>query len=63
MLSVLDEREKTIIDKSFGLSGVQSNLDDLGEEFGCTKERIRQLKDKALLKLRNISCNLMDIYN
>ena len=55
MLNVLDEREKTIIEKYYGLTGVESNLDDLGEEFGCTKERIRQLKDKAIKKLRNES--------
>lgn len=59
MLSVLDEREKTIIEKYYGLTGVESNLDDLGEEFGCTKERIRQLKDKAIKKLRNESFVLL----
>ena len=61
MLSVLDEREKIIIDKSFGLSGIQSNLDDLGEEFGCTKERIRQLRDKSIQKLRNYASELFDL--
>lgn len=55
ILSVLDEREKIIIEKSYGLSGVEINLEDLGEEFGCTKERIRQLRDRALKKLRNDS--------
>jgi len=60
ILSVLDEREKTIIEKYFGLNGVESNLDDLGEEFKCTKERIRQLKDKAIKKLRNESYSLLN---
>jgi RNA polymerase primary sigma factor len=59
MLSFLDERESAIIDGYFGLSGVEKNLDDLGEEFGCTKERIRQLKDKAIKKLRNESFSLL----
>lgn len=59
MLGVLDDREKTIIEKYFGLNGVESNLDDLGDEFGCTKERIRQLKDKAIKKLRNESYLLL----
>jgi RNA polymerase primary sigma factor len=58
MLSVLDEREKVIIEKYYGLTGVESNLEDLGEEFGCTKERIRQLRDKAIKKLRNESFGL-----
>jgi len=60
ILSVLDEREKTIIEKSYGLDGVEINLEDLGEEFGCTKERIRQLRDKALKKLRNDSYGFLN---
>jgi RNA polymerase primary sigma factor len=59
ILSVLDDREKIIIERYFGLNGVESNLDDLGEEFQCTKERIRQLKDKSLKKLRNESYDLL----
>lgn len=60
MLSVLDEREKTIIERTYGLTGVESNLEDLGEEYGCTKERIRQLRDKAIKKLRNESFGLLN---
>jgi len=60
ILSVLDNREKVIIEKYFGLNGIESNLDDLGEEFQCTKERIRQLKDKAIKKLRNESYSLLN---
>lgn len=60
ILSVLDDREKVIIEKYFGLNGIESNLDDLGEEFNCTKERIRQLKDKAIKKLRNESYTLIN---
>jgi RNA polymerase primary sigma factor len=60
MLSVLDEREKIIIEKYYGLTGIESNLEDLGEEFGCTKERIRQLRDKAIKKLRNESFGLLN---
>lgn len=58
-LSILDDKEREIIEKYFGLNGVQSNLEDLGEEFGCTKERIRQLKEKAMKKLRNESFTLL----
>jgi RNA polymerase primary sigma factor len=60
MLNDLDEREKIIITKYYGLTGIESNLDDLGEEFGCTKERIRQLRDKAIKKLRNESFGLLN---
>lgn len=60
MLGILDEREKTIIERYYGLTGTESNLEDLGEEFGCTKERVRQLRDKAIKKLRNESFGLLN---
>lgn len=60
MLSSLDERERIIIERYYGLTGTESNLDELGEEFGCTKERIRQLRDKSLKKLRNESFSLLN---
>jgi RNA polymerase primary sigma factor len=60
MLNILDEREKIIIERYYGLTGVESNLEDLGEEFGCTKERVRQLRDKAIKKLRNESFGLLN---
>lgn len=59
MLNILDDREKVIIERYYGLTGIESNLEDLGEEFGCTKERIRQLRDKAIKKLRNESFSLL----
>ena len=58
--AVLITEEKVIIEKYFGLNGIESNLEDLGEEFNCTKERIRQLKDKAIKKLRNESYSLIN---
>lgn len=58
-LSILDDKEREIVEKYFGLNGVQCNLEDLGEEFGCTKERIRQVKEKAMKKLRNESFTLL----
>jgi RNA polymerase primary sigma factor len=58
-LSVLNDKERQIVEKYFGLDGTQSNLEDLGEEFGCTKERIRQVKEKAMKKLRNESFTLL----
>lgn len=61
LLSCLDEREKLIIEKYYGLNGTECNLDDLGEYFNCTKERIRQLKDKGIKKLRNDSYNILNI--
>jgi len=53
LLSVLDERERRIIDERFGLTGKKPmTLEDVGREFGVTRERIRQLQNSALTKMR-----------
>jgi len=59
LLNILDERERTIIEKYYGLNGFEVSLEDLGEEYNCTKERVRQLREKAIKKLRNESYNLL----
>ena len=54
VLETLDAREKDIIIARFGLSGVRAKtLDELAAEYKLTKERIRQIEQKALRKLRN----------
>jgi RNA polymerase primary sigma factor len=60
MMRVLDEREKTIIEDYFGISGQNRTLEEIGNEFNLTKERVRQIKEKALRKLRNDSAELFD---
>lgn len=53
LLAVLDKRERQIIDERFGLSGRKPlTLEEVGREFGVTRERIRQLQNVALTKMR-----------
>jgi len=53
LLRVLDERERKIIMSRFGLDGGSTRtLEEVGERFGVTRERIRQLQNIALAKLR-----------
>lgn len=53
LLEVLDERESKIIDARFGLNGrTPMTLEEVGREFGVTRERIRQLQNVALDKMR-----------
>ncbi len=53
LLGLLDERETKIINSRFGLNGKKPmNLEEVGREFGVTRERIRQLQNKALEKMR-----------
>jgi RNA polymerase primary sigma factor len=53
LIAVLDSREKKIISQRFGLDGGKpKTLEDVGRDFGVTRERIRQLQNIALTKLR-----------
>jgi RNA polymerase primary sigma factor len=53
LLEVLDDRERKIIFKRFGLGGGKpQTLEEVGKKFGVTRERIRQLQNIALAKLR-----------
>ena len=53
LLGVLDDREKKIIFSRFGLDGGKAKtLEEVGKKFGVTRERIRQLQNIALMKLR-----------
>jgi RNA polymerase primary sigma factor len=55
-LSTLTEREKEIIILFFGLgTNHQLSLEEIGEKFNLTRERVRQIKDKALQRLRHTS--------
>lgn len=55
-LSTLTERQKDVIKLYFGI-GVEHpmSLEDIGDKFGLTRERVRQIKDKAINKLRTTS--------
>jgi len=53
LLEVLDDRERKIIFKRFGLDGGKpKTLEEVGKKFGVTRERIRQLQNIAMAKLR-----------
>jgi RNA polymerase primary sigma factor len=53
-LSTLGDREAEILRFYFGLNGYQPHtLEEIGDEFGLTRERVRQIKEKAIKKLKN----------
>ncbi len=50
--SILNERERAVITKSFGLGCTEMTLDEVAQDLNLTRERVRQIKDKALKHLR-----------
>lgn len=65
VLDILDEREKVIIENYFGINTniEPMTLEAIGEKYGLTKERIRQIKNKSLRKLRFSSEDLYKVIN
>lgn len=54
VLSCLNERERLIIQAYFGIEQPEMTLDEIGIKYGLTRERVRQIKEKAIRRLR---CN------
>jgi len=54
-LSTLTDRESDIIKMFFGLGGQEMTLEEIGDKFGLTRERVRQIKEKAIRRLRQNS--------
>jgi RNA polymerase primary sigma factor len=63
-LSTLTDRQKEVLCYFFGI-GIDNplSLEDIGHRFHLTRERVRQIKDKAITKLQNTSrCRLLRVY-
>lgn len=56
-LNVLNERERNVIEASYGINRPELTLEEIGSKFGLTRERVRQIKEKAIRKLRSCSKN------
>jgi RNA polymerase primary sigma factor len=54
-LATLTERERDIIRLFFGIMCQEMTLEEIGEKFGLTRERVRQIKEKAIRRLRHTS--------
>ena len=54
-LATLTERERDIIRLFFGINCQEMTLEEIGEKFGLTRERVRQIREKAISRLRHSS--------
>jgi RNA polymerase primary sigma factor len=63
LIALLDSREKKIISQRFGLDGGKpKTLENVGRDFGITRERIRQVQNTALIKLRRALSKREDLW-
>ena len=64
VLDTLEEREKLILIYYFGFDGNEhKNLQEIGDELKISSERVRQIKDRALQRLRHVTrSQLLKIY-
>ncbi|HLO57526.1 MAG TPA: sigma-70 family RNA polymerase sigma factor [Bacteroidales bacterium] len=64
VLSILTYREANILRLYFGLdTKYQYTLEEIGQEFNLTRERVRQIKEKAIKRLKNATrCKLLKVY-
>ena len=51
-LKVLNERERGVIEAFYGINQPEMTLEEIGSKFGLTRERVRQIKEKAIRRLR-----------
>ena len=56
-LQTLNERERNIIEAFFGINQPEMTLEEIGDKYGLTRERVRQIKEKAIRRLRHSTKN------
>ena len=56
-LSILNEKERTVIERYFGIGRKEMSLEEIGNEIGLSRERTRQIKEKAIRRLQRSSKN------
>ena len=56
-LKALNDRERDVIEASYGIGTAELTLEEIGVKFGLSRERVRQIKEKAIRKLRACTKN------
>ncbi|MDE6003474.1 MAG: RNA polymerase sigma factor RpoD/SigA, partial [Prevotella sp.] len=57
VLQVLTERERNIVTAFYGIGQPEMTLEEIGQKYGLTRERVRQIKEKAIRRLRSNTKN------
>ena len=56
-LKTLNERERNVIEAFYGINQPELTLEEIGSKYGLTRERVRQIKEKAIRRLRTCTKN------
>ena len=56
-LSVLNERERNVIEAFYGINQPECTMEEIGNKYGLTRERVRQIREKAIRKLKQNTKN------
>ena len=56
-MNALNERERNVISAFYGLGEPELTMDEIGKKFGLTRERVRQIRERALRRLRQNTQN------
>jgi RNA polymerase primary sigma factor len=59
VLKLLNDRERNVVKAFYGIDGPELTLEEIGTKFGLTRERVRQIKEKAIRRLRTNTKNEM----
>ena len=52
-LCLLNDREREIVEASYGIGRTEMTLEEIGAKYNLSRERVRQIKEKAIRRLRN----------
>jgi RNA polymerase primary sigma factor len=57
VLKLLNDRERNVVKAFYGIDGPELTLEEIGTKYGLTRERVRQIKEKAIRRLRSNTKN------
>lgn len=58
-LSVLNDRERNVIEAFYGINQPECTMEEIGKKYGLTRERVRQIREKAIIRLKQNTQNKM----
>ena len=58
-LSVLNDRERNVIEAFYGINQPECTMEEIGKKYGLTRERVRQIREKAIRHLKQNTQNKM----